>query len=169
MPQVATKLFRKPEDAEKALAELKSSGYKAEGLGILVAEGSDGKRFASKDAPKTEVAILPGAGIVVAIGAAANALSGAAGKDPDTALAALWSVPEETIDYYRLGISLGGVVISVDAGSGDLAKAAGILRAASKSESDCKPMGVSSPGFAGASRMSATHPIDSLMSGDFQR
>jgi len=169
MPQVATKLFRKPEDAEKALAELKSSGYKAGGLGILVAEGSDGKRFVSKDAPNTEVVILPGVGMVVAIGAAAAALGGAAGKDPNTALAALWSVPEETIDYYQLGVSLGGVVVSVDAASGDLAKAAGILRSASKTERECKPGGGSSPGFAAASRMSATHPIDSLMSGDFQK
>ncbi|MFC1974123.1 hypothetical protein ACFLU2_02075 [Chloroflexota bacterium] len=169
MPQIATKLFRKPEDAEEALAELKSSGYRAEGLGVLVAEGSDSKRFVSKDAPKTEVVTLPGVGAVVAIGAAATVLGGAANRDPESALTESWSVTEETIDYYRFGISLGGVVVSVDAEGSDFAKAAGILRAASKSESDCKAGYASSPGFAAASRMSATNPIDAPMSGDFQK
>jgi hypothetical protein len=35
MPKVQTKLFRKPEDAQKAISELKAKGFKAEEMGIV--------------------------------------------------------------------------------------------------------------------------------------
>src|SRR3989304_5298246 len=106
MSRVVSKLFRKPEDAEKVLAELRSKGYRAEEIGIVVSEKSESDGVTSRYVSQSQAATLPVSGIGIAIGATAAALGSSGEKDPEAALSKLWGIPAETFNYYRCGISL---------------------------------------------------------------
>ena len=161
MPKVVTKLFRELGLAEKALNELKLKGYTAKDIGIVASEG---KAMASEVSPVAKASIAD-AGAVVLAGAVAGAVKE---KDPGAALAALWGVPEDTLSYYKFGVSLGGVVISVHAEEKKVEKAREIIRAV-EGEGERRLVWTPSPGFLQAQRMSATDPVDAKMTGDFRK
>ncbi|MFQ5924505.1 MAG: hypothetical protein ACE5IE_00725 [Dehalococcoidia bacterium] len=161
MPKAAVKLFRDPENAKKAARELRSKGFGAKEIGILVRDKEKATKFASPKA-STEV-MLPEAGAAFAVGPLAKA-----GKK--ATLASLLDLPEETISYYEFGVSVGGVLISVHADEGRLPQAQQILRAADVPVAAARgEMWATSPGFVAAGRMTETDPIDTKMTGDFRR
>jgi hypothetical protein len=159
MPKVQTKLFRKPEDAKKAISELKAKGFKAEEIGIVTS--GKGKNEMGDVKPAADV------GSVTAMGHASSLSK--AGSDLIKALGEFWGVPEETVNYYQHVISLGGIVVSVHADDAHAEKAHEVLRAAAAHPRKKMPLQEISPGFLKASRMSSTNPIDAPMSGDFRR
>jgi hypothetical protein len=159
MPKVQTKLFRKPEDARKAISELKAKGFKAEEIGIVTS--GKGKKEMSDVNPVADV------GSVTAMGHATSLSK--AGSDLAKALSEFWSVPEDTVNYYQHVISLGGIVVSVHADDAHAEKAHEVLRAAAAHPRKKMPLQEISPGFLKASRMSSTNPMDAPMSGDFRR
>ena len=159
MPKVQTKLFRKPEDAKKAISELKANGFKEEEIGIVTS--GKGKKEMGDVKPAADV------GSVTAMGHASSLAK--AGSDLTKALGEFWGVPEETVNYYQHVISLGGIVVSVHADDAHAAKAHEVLRAAAAHPRKKMPLQEISPGFLKASRMSSTNPIDAPMSGDFRR
>jgi hypothetical protein len=159
MPKVQTKLFRRPEDAKKAISELKAKGFKAEEIGIVTS--GKGKKEMGDVKPVADV------GPVTAMGHAASLSQ--AGSDLAKALGEFWSVPEDTVNYYQRAVSLGGIVVSVHADDAHAEKAHEVLRAAAAHARKKMPLQEISPGFLKASRMSSTNPIDAPMSGDFRR
>jgi hypothetical protein len=161
MPKVQTKLFRRPEDAKKAIQELKAKGFKAEEIGVVTGE-KGAKEVGDSVKPVAEV------GSVTAMGHAAS-LSSKGGNDLAKSLGEFWEASEETVNYYRHAISLGGIVVSVHADDARADKAREILRAAAAHPRKKVPLQEISPGFLKASRMSSTNPIDAPMSGDFRR
>ncbi len=160
MAKVQTKLFRRPEDAKKAISELQAKGFKAEEIGV-VTSGKGKKEMADSIKPTADVDSVTAMGHATSLSKSGNDLA--------KALAEFWSVPEETANYYQHGISLGGIVVSVHADDAQAEKAHGILRDASAHERKKMPLQKISPGFLKASRMSSTNPIDAPMSGDFRR
>lgn len=168
MPKVVIKLFREPEEAKQAVSELRAKGYRVEEVGLLMSEKRGAEELAPDIAPVTKSISLPGVGPVTAMGAMAAAIT-ATGTDPGAALVELGGVSEEIANYYQLGISLGGIVVSVHTEEAHTAEARELLRAVATSRSGRNPMWSNSPGFAAASRMSGTNPIDAPMSGDFRR
>ena len=168
MAKAAVKLFKDPVNAEKAAAELKAKGFKADEIGVLVGDKRKAARFSST---QTAELTLPQAGTALALGAMATALGKAAGSEEAmTALTNFLGLPEETVKYYEFGLAAGGVLLSVHAEEARLSQAQEILRsvdvlvAATKGE-----LWGSSPGFASAGRMTETDPIDAKMTGDFRR
>lgn len=160
MPKVETKLYRKPEEAKKAIDDLKAKGFKPEEIGVVTNEN---RKKDLGDSIKPAVVVNS----VVALGAATSISK--AGSDLSKALTELWGIPEETTSYYQRGIALGGVVVSVHAEDAKAAQARQILRAAAGRVAKKTALAQISPGFLKASRMSATNPIDAPMSGDFRR
>ena len=160
MPKVQTKLFRNPEDAKKAISELKAKGFKAEEIGI-VTSGKGKKEMGDSLKPATDI------DSVAAMGHATSLSQ--AGSDLTKALGEFWSVPDDTVSYYQRAISLGGIVVSVHADDAHAEKAHEVLRAAAAHARKKMPLQEISPGFLKASRMSSTNPIDAPMSGDFRR
>jgi hypothetical protein len=159
MPKVQTKLFRRPEDAKKAINELKAKGFKAEEIGIVTS--GKGKKEMGDVKPVADV------GPVTAMGHATSLSQG--GSDLVKALGEFWGVPEDTVNYYQRAVSLGGIVVSVHADDAHAEKAHEVLRAAAAHPRKKMPLQEISPGFLKASRMSSTNPIDAPMSGDFRR
>lgn len=134
------KLFRDPLSAAKATEELKSKGFKAEEITILVSDADKAKKLGTKATDK--------------IGAALTKLD----------------LPEDTIKYYEFSASIGGVLVSVQADESRLSQAQEILREVGIKDSPKKgEMWVSSPAFPAAVRMTATDPIDAKMTGDFRK
>lgn len=77
---------------------------------------------------------------------------------------------QEALDYYELGLSLGGKVVKVTADDKKAGEVQYILREAGAKEGvEQMDMWSTSPGFVGESRMSATNPIDETMTGDFRK
>jgi hypothetical protein len=146
MPKAVVKLFRSPRQAEEVLNELKANGYKEEEIGTLL----------KRD------------GGIVAKGALSPAIS--EGGDLKAALIELLGIPEETASYYQLGLSLGGIVVSVQADESRLEEAQRLLRVAgAKPTPERHPRWSTCPPFDIAGRMSETNPIDAPMTGDFRR
>jgi len=140
MANTVVKLFRDPLVAARAAEELKSKGFKAEEIGILVRDGEKAKKLGTK--------------VTKEIGAALTKLD----------------LPEDTLRYYEFGASVGGILISVQTDEARLPQAREVLRgtdlgAAPSSEE----MWASSPAFPAAGRMTATDPIDAKMTGDFRK
>jgi hypothetical protein len=160
MPKVETKLYRKPEEAKKAIDDLKAKGFKPEEIGAITSEHR--KNYLGDSINPTVVVDS-----VVAMGAAA-AIS-KAGANLVKALTELWGIPEETATYYQRGVALGGILVSVHVEDAKAAQARQILRAAAGPVAKKMPLAQISPGFLKASRMTATNPIDAPMSGDFRR
>jgi len=160
MPKIETKLYRKPEEAKKAINDLKAKGFKPEEIGVVTSEKRK-KDLAESIKPAAEV------GQVLAMGAATSISK--AGSDLSKALSELWGAPEDTVNYYQHSVALGGIVVSVNADDAKAAEARQILRAAAGPVSKKTTLSTISPGFLKASRMSSTNPIDAPMSGDFRR
>ena len=77
---------------------------------------------------------------------------------------------EEALSYYRLGLTLGGMVVRVSTDESKAEEVRNILRVTgAKPLTERAPQWANSPGFAAANRMSATNPIDAPMSGDFRK
>lgn len=159
MAKVLTKLFRRPEDAKKAIDELKANGIKVETIGVITS-GKVAKEIGDSIKPIAEI------GSMTAMGHAASIKEG---DNLPKALGEFWSVPEETVNYYQRGVSLGGTVVSVHADEIHAEKAQAILRGLTAFPRKKVPLQQISPGFLKASRMSATNPIDAPMSGDFRK
>jgi len=141
MAKAVSKLFRDTLSAEKAAKQLKSKGFKAEEIAIVVRDEEKARRLGTK-----------------------------ATDDIRAALASLSDLPEETISYYEFAVSIGGVVISVHADERRLAQAHQILRAVDIEVAPARgQMWASSPAFPVAGRMTETNPIDAKMTGDFRR
>jgi len=93
--------------------------------------------------------------------------AGEINMDQQKALLDIWGLDEDTIKYYQWGVSLGGILVGVQTKEDNISKVRRILRnAESVPEKETKS---SSPAFKIADRMSATHPIDASMSGDFRK
>jgi len=141
MPKTIVKLFRDPARAAKAADELKTQGFKAEDIGLLVSD----EAIANKLGTKTTADI---------------------GK----ALSQVEDIPEEAVKYYQQSASLGGILISVKGDDASLDKAQGIMRQADFADApQYFDMWSSSPAFPVAEKMSATDPLDAKMSGDFRK
>jgi hypothetical protein len=160
MAKVQTKLFRRPEDAKKAISELTAKGFKVEEIGI-VTSGKGKKEMGDSLKPAADI------NSVTAMGHATSLSK--AGSDLAKALGEFWGVPEDTVNYYQRAVSLGGIVVSVHADEANAEKAHAVLRAAAAHPRKKMPLKEISPGFLKASRMSSTNPIDAPMSGDFRR
>ena len=140
MSSAVVKLFKDPVVAAKATEELKSKGYKAEEIGILVRDGDKAKQLGAK--------------VTKEIGAALTKLD----------------VPEDTAAYYEFSASMGGILISVQTDEARIPQAREVLRNASVGATpEREGMWASSPAFPVAERMSATDPIDARMTGDFRK
>jgi hypothetical protein len=163
MAKAIAKLFRNPESATRAIDELKAQGYKEADLGILL-RPKDRDRLGplAKQAAQLD---FPGVGEVLAVGSLAQGLS-EGGGDPSKALVQALDVSPEAWDFYQFGLSLGGILVSVHGEGEHLAQAPRILRSAETQPQATEPP---SPGFATASRMTATDPLDEKMTGDFRR
>ena len=140
MSKSAVKLFRNPACAAKAAEELKSQGFKAEEIGILASDDATAKKVGAK-----------------ATDDIAAALAGA-------------ELSEDAVAYLELGVSLGGVLINVNADEARLAQAREIMRIADLGDDPKRfEMWSTSPAFPIAEKMSATDPLDAKMSGDFRK
>ncbi len=160
MAKVQTKLFRRPEDAKKAISELKAKGFKAEEIGIVTSVKGK-KELDENIKPVADVGAVTAMGHATSLSKSGNELA--------KALAEFWGVPDDTVSYYQRAISLGGIVVSVHADDAHAEKAHEVLRAASAHPRKKMSLQEISPGFLKASRMSSTNPIDAPMSGDFRR
>jgi len=160
MTKVVAKLFREPEEARKAIKDLLAAGYSEREIGVLAC-GRRKDELEANIKPAADVGQLTAMGVAAKISSASDNLKGA--------LAELWGVSGETVDYYQFGISSGGIVVSVHVEEARAAKARQVLRQATKSPREKLSMQVKSPGFLAASRMSVTNPVDALMSGDFRK
>ncbi|MFA4836816.1 MAG: hypothetical protein WC749_12200 [Dehalococcoidia bacterium] len=79
-------------------------------------------------------------------------------------------LPEQALEYYKLGLATGGQVVKVSVDDAKVGEVDKILLAAGFEDMVNKPPQYStSPGFAKGDRMSATNPIDAKMSGDFRK
>jgi hypothetical protein len=141
MPKAIVKLFRDPAKAAKAAEELKSQGFKANEIGLMISDGATADKLGVKTTDN--------------IGAA---------------LAEIGDIPAEAINYYEQSASLGGILISVKGDEASLDKAQGILRQVDFADTpNSFEMWSSSPAFPIAEKMSATDPLDAKMSGDFRK
>lgn len=119
---IVSKLFRKPEDAEKAAADLKGMG----GNVSVIEKGSEGE------------------------------------------LGSL-GLSEQTADYYKYGLAIGGKVVKVDVDDAKADEANKLLLATGFDELTERPaQWATSPSFVQAEKMSATNPMDAEMTGDFR-
>ena len=119
------KLFKRPEDVEKALADLKGMGLNPSVI--------------QKDA------------------------------DLDKELGNI-GLPEAALDYYKVGVAVGGKVIKVDVDEAKVNEVNTLLVATGFDKLTERPaQWFTSPGFAKAPRMASTNPIDAKMSGDFRK
>ena len=76
---------------------------------------------------------------------------------------------DEAVDYYRMGLSLGGKIVKASVDDAKVDEVNKILLAAGFDELTARPaQWSSSPGFVQAQKMSATNPVDAVMTGDFR-
>lgn len=79
-------------------------------------------------------------------------------------------LPEQALDYYRMGVEVGGRVVKVSVDDAKVPEVNKVLLAAGHDRLVDRPaQWFTSPGFAKAPRMSATNPIDATMTGDFRK
>ena len=170
MAEAAAKLFRDPQSAEKAVSELKTKGYKAGEISILLGSREEAEKFTRdmEGAATAEMDLTCG-GHVFAMGKAAEALNKTTKEESAATLIELLNISEETYNYWGFSNSIGGIAVGVHADEARLPQARGIFRSVSAEEVCSNETRASSPGFIKAGRMSATDPIDAPMSGDFRR
>ncbi len=117
-----SKLFRKPEDAAKAAADLKGMG----GNVSVIEKGSESQ--------------LDSMGL-----------------------------SEQSVDYYKMGLSIGGKVVKADIDDAKVDEANKLLIDTGFNELTERPaQWATSPSYVQAERMSATNPMDAEMTGDFR-
>ena len=76
---------------------------------------------------------------------------------------------EQTLDYYKMGLSIGGKVVTVDIDDAKAAEANKLLIDTGFDELTERPtQWATSPSYVQAERMSATNPMDAEMTGDFR-
>ncbi len=122
MAKMVSKLFRRPEDAEKAVADLKSMGCEA---GVIT-KGAEGDLDAM-------------------------------------------GLSEQALDYYKMGLSIGGKVVKADVDDAKLDEVNKLLLATGFDELTNRPaQWATSPSFVQAGKMSSTNPMDAEMTGDFR-
>lgn len=163
MASMVFKLYRDPDDAAAALTNLKSSGFNAPDIGVVVSAkvqpGQLSKAVKDISGSKCNV------GDVVVMGALAESVKGDGVAE---ALIQALSINEEKGKYFEQALFLGGVLVAVKTDETKVAKARDILRKA-ESMPERHVTKMVSPGFYEASRMAATNPIDAPMSGDFRK
>ncbi len=164
MVKTINKLYKNPKAALKAAEALKAKGFSDSEVGLLMRGNG---QLAVKGATKLA---LPRIGDGVASGHLAAALSQGAAKeeDLDKALAGALGISADVVDYYKFGVTVGSVLVSVQADEKKLADAKQVLHQAEAAPHHAKTA-TTSPGFAHASRMAATNPVDAPMTGDFRR
>ncbi len=162
MVKKVARLYKDPGTALKVVEALKASGFSDSEVGLLMR----GNGQSSPDGA-TRLA-LPEIGDGIASGYIAAALSqgGAKEEELDKALAGALGVSADVLDYYKFGVAVGNVLVSVQADEDKLAKAKQVLRQADTMLQSSKAR---AQGFTLASRMTATNPVDAPMSGDFRR
>ena len=166
MAKAITKLFRDPKNAEKAVKDLKTHGFDIKEIGILMRQGEEAHLLHSVVKGMASAhASLPEIGTIIGTGPLAAALQQA---DPGTALTEALGITPEAYEYYRFGILVGGILVSVHDSEERLVKAQAVLRAAVP-KPQVVETGAQSPGFVVADRMNATNPMDAPMSGDFRK
>jgi hypothetical protein len=166
MAKAIVKLFRDPKNAEKAVNDLITCGFDVQEIGILIRQGEEAHLLLSVLKGMTSShANLPEIGNTIGTGPLAAALQQA---DPGAALTEALGITPEAYEYYRFGILMGGILVSVHDSEERLVKAQAVLRAAVP-KSQVVETGARSPGFAVADRMNATNPVDAPMSGDFRK
>jgi hypothetical protein len=166
MAKAIVKLFRDPKNAERAVKELIKYGFVAKEVGILMRQGEEVHLLHSVFKGMVSAhASLPEIGTTIGTGPLATALQQA---DPGIALTEALGITLEAYQYYRFGILVGGILVSVHDSEQRLVKAQTVLRAAVP-KPQVTETGVGSPGFAVADRMNATNPMDAPMSGDFRK
>ena len=87
-------------------------------------------------------------------------------SDPDKLVG--MGVAQETVDYYKYVVSVGGIVVGAQGDEGRVAQAQEVLRGVELCACEDKASDTS-PGFYAAGRMTGTNPMDATMSGDFRR
>lgn len=158
MGKATVKLYRDPEAAIKAIKALRQQGYSLEEIGLIAAPVNT----TLIEELKGGVSLTSPQGAMVAAGAAAKAINS---QDPEQGLREALDIPADIFGYYRFGVAMGGVLVSVQASEERLGRAAGILRQAAG-------LGVEKttcPGFDRAARMTESDPVDAKMTGDFRR
>ena len=166
MAKAIAKLFRDPKNAEKAVKDLKTNGFDAKEIGILMRQGEEAHLLHSVFKGMASAhASLPEIGTTIGTGPLATALQQA---NPGAALTEALGITPEAYEYYRFGILVGGILVSVHDSEERLVKAQAVLRAAVP-KPQVVDTGARSPGFAVADRMNATNPMDAPMSGDFRK
>lgn len=125
--KTAFKVFGDPRLAREAITALRSGGYSAEAIGVLVRK--DGEAATVLEEPLMEIGTLPEIGPVSVLGADAMGLGDLPpGGDASSALAASLGLSEEALSTFSLTLLSGGVLIAVRTGDEDLAKARKIMR-----------------------------------------
>ena len=118
-----SKLFKRPEDVEKAVGNLKGMGLNPS----VIEKGGE-----------SELANM--------------------------------NLSEQALDYYKIGLSVGGKVVKVDVDDAKADEVNRTLLTVGFDELTERPAQWStSPGFMRATRMTGTNPIDAQMSGDFRK
>lgn len=171
MPKAAAKLFRDHKSVHQALKQLHTKGFKAEEIGLLLNTAPSAEKLASlTQGAAKEKASLPQGGDIYAVGPIALALEKAKASNQDikSALMEALGISPETYDYYEFGVSAGGILVSVHASEDRLPSAMQVLRDAEARVAEEVSV-AKRTGFAYASKMTATNPIDAPMSGDFRR
>jgi hypothetical protein len=108
MANVASKLFRESGEANTAIDELKSKGFKPEEIVVVASEERSKK-----------------------LGGDIKAVS-------DGSKLKEMGVPEATVDYYQTVLSAGGIVVAVKADESRVAQAQELLRGVSPCQCDDK-------------------------------
>ncbi len=162
MAKILAKLFRDPRDAAAATEQLKKKGFTEHEIGTL----------AGPSVHHDHKIAFPGME-VVANGSLKTPISEAAAKPEkpalDAALSQALGIAEDAAGYFAFGISIGGVLVSVNAPDDKAQAAREILRLATPPSKGVLNTSDRSPGFVQAGRMNATDPVDAPMSGDFRK
>ena len=117
-----SKLFRRPDDAEKA-----ADGLKGIGSNVSVIE-----------------------------------------KGAESELSSM-GLSEQTLDYYTMGLAIGGKVVKADVDDAKAAEANKLLIDTGFNKLTERPaQWATSPSYVQAERMSGTNPMDAEMTGDFR-
>lgn len=163
MASTAFKFFSDPQLALEAVAALRSSGYPAEAIGVLVYKEGNGALHGEA----ITVGTLPDVGPVAAVGAEVFGLAGAqAEADAGGAIASALGLPEEALGAFAAGLLRGGALVAVRPQEG-LPAPQSLLR-------QFEPASVRIPkqqneGFTLAERQTSTKAADSQFSGDFRQ
>ncbi len=167
MANTVFKLFSDPELAQEALAALRSSGYPAEAIGVLMRKDRAEAGVAELAEQTAVVGTLPDVGPVAAAGAEVFGLAaGAADADVSASLGAALGLTPEAVGAFAIDLLRGGVLVAVRPQAG-LPDAKGILRRTEPA--NVRIAKQRNEGFEIAERRTSTVPTDGQFSGDFRK